>query len=68
MISQIAFACLRALRRNHRRKEGSATLTREGQLLATHTGELPAQFLALAALIGFGLLADAEALRDRTWW
>jgi hypothetical protein len=37
-------------------------------LLATNTGALPDQFPMLAALIGFGLLTDAEALRDQSWW
>lgn len=37
-------------------------------LLATNTGVLPNQFASLAALIGFGLIADADALRDKSWW
>jgi hypothetical protein len=36
-------------------------------LLATHQGKLPAQIPDLAALIGFALIADAQALYARDW-
>jgi hypothetical protein len=40
---------------------------RERNLIATHTGKLPAVLPDLAALIGFALVADADALCDGTW-
>lgn len=36
-------------------------------LLAANTGGIPGELPALAALIGLGLLADAEGLIDGTW-
>jgi hypothetical protein len=36
-------------------------------LLAINTGDIPAEFSALAPLVGLGLLADPSGLIDGTW-
>jgi hypothetical protein len=65
--SELVAALCRAVRNS---SHGLLDILRDGPdrfLLGMNTGGIPAELPALAPLIGFALLADAESLVDDTW-